>query len=164
MENLWTPWRYKYIVSDKSGGCIFCEALQNAASSKSLVVHRGKYNLVMLNRYPYSNGHIMIAPNEHIASPELSGSNTLVEMFMLMQNCLEALRESYKPNGFNIGMNLGRTAGAGIDDHYHLHIVPRWEGDTNFMTVLNDVRLIPQDLNDAYDQLKPLLCKIISNG
>lgn len=106
----------------------------------------------------------MIAPNEHIASPELSGSDTLVEMLVLMQNCLEALRESYKPNGFNIGMNLGRTAGAGIDDHYHLHIVPRWEGDTNFMTVLNDVRLIPQDLNDAYDQLKPLLSKIISNG
>jgi ATP adenylyltransferase len=164
METLWTPWRYKYIVSDKGSECIFCDALLKADNSKSLVIHRGKYNLVMLNRYPYSNGHIMIAPNEHIASPELSGSDTLIEMLMLVQNCLEALRESYKPCGFNIGMNLGRAAGAGIEDHYHLHIVPRWEGDTNFMTVLNDVRLIPQDLNDVYDQLKPLLDKIISNG
>jgi ATP adenylyltransferase len=164
METLWTPWRYKYIVSDKGSECIFCDALQNAESSKSLVIHRGKYNIVMLNRYPYSNGHIMIAPNEHVASPELSGSDTLFEMLMLVQNCLEALRESYKPCGFNIGMNLGRAAGAGIEDHYHLHIVPRWEGDTNFMTVLNDVRLIPQDLNDVYGQLKPLLDKIISNG
>lgn len=164
MENLWTPWRYKYIVSDKSGGCIFCEALRKEEDDKSLVLHRGKFNLVMLNRYPYSNGHIMIAPNEHIASPELSGPETLGEMSKLMQNCLEALRENYKPNGFNIGMNLGRTAGAGISDHYHLHIVPRWEGDTNFMTVLNDVRLIPQDLNDVYSQLKPLVSRIISKG
>jgi ATP adenylyltransferase len=162
MKNLWTPWRYKYIVSDKSGPCIFCQALKNNNDSESLLLHRGKFNIVLLNRYPYTNGHLMIAPKEHFSSPDLSNDETLYEMFHLMQDCIKVLKENYKPNGFNIGMNIGRVAGAGIDDHYHLHIVPRWDGDTNFMTVFNEVRLIPQDLNDAYYQLKPLLVKILA--
>ena len=162
MKNLWTPWRYKYIVSDKSGPCIFCLALKSKDDTESLLLHRGKFNIVLLNRYPYSNGHLMIASNEHIASPDLSDQDTLSEMTQLMQGCIRVLKENYKPNGFNIGMNIGRVAGAGIDDHYHLHIVPRWDGDTNFMTVLSEVRLIPQELSEAYDQLKPLLAKILS--
>lgn len=161
MKNIWTPWRYKYIVSDKSGTCIFCQALKCGNDAESLTLHRGKFNIVMLNRYPYSNGHIMVAPNAHLASPDFSNGDTLAEMTVLMQACLKTLKDNYKPNGFNIGMNVGRVAGAGIEDHYHLHIVPRWDGDTNFMTVLNDVRLIPQDLDDAYNQLKPRLNEIL---
>jgi ATP adenylyltransferase len=139
----------------KQTGCIFCEAIQNAERDDSLILFRGKYNFIILNRYPYNNGHLMIAPYDHIASPADVDTETAEEMIRLSQRILNALRETYHPDGFNIGMNLGRCAGAGVEDHYHMHVVPRWNGDTNFMTTIAETRVLPEDFKDTIRKLKP---------
>jgi ATP adenylyltransferase len=136
-------------------GCIFCDAIQNVDQNDSLVLFRGKNNFILLNRYPYNNGHLMIAPFEHLASPADVKPEVAEELIRLTQRVLKALREVYHPDGFNIGMNLGRYAGAGVEDHYHLHIVPRWDGDTNFMTAIAETRVIPEDFSDTISKLKP---------
>lgn len=136
--------------------CIFCEAFQDPANDENgFVLHRGAHNFVLLNLYPYISGHLMIAPNAHLGEFDAASKETTDEMMDLAKRCQSALREVYRPDGFNIGMNLGRAAGAGVADHFHLHIVPRWNGDTNFMSSLGDTRVLSEDLPTTYRKLLP---------
>jgi len=156
MKALWSPWRMEYILGDKSGSCVFCAKPQETQDVENLVLYRGEWCFVILNRYPYTNGHLMVAPYEHVNSPTRLPPETLGEMMALVNRCLEALSQALHPDGYNIGMNLGAPAGAGIKDHLHLHIVPRWVGDTNFMAVCSDTRIICEALDQTYAKLKPL--------
>lgn len=155
MDYLWSPWRYQYV----SGGahrdvCIFCEMASDPALDRErLVLHRGRFNLVVLNRFPYTSGHVMVAPYQHTATLTEIDVETLAEMMTLTRRLETVLREAYRPDGYNIGMNLGRSAGAGIVDHLHLHVLPRWNGDVNFMTSVSDTRVLPEDLNTSYEKL-----------
>jgi ATP adenylyltransferase len=159
MERLFSPWRLRYIVSAprKVRGCIFCRAARSRRDRANLVVARGRRSYVILNKYPYNNGHLMIIPNGHWASLVETPDDALDEMMRLAALCEKALRTAYNPSGINLGMNLGRSAGAGIEGHLHLHLVPRWDGDTNFMTVVHGTRVIPEALGSAYRRLRPLL-------
>ncbi len=158
MKNLWSPWRSKYIESfkdEQSGGeCIFCQAVEKDISEISnLLVHKSKKVFVMLNLYPYNNGHLMIVPNRHIGNLQdvtIDESKELMEQIILAE---KVLKEVYKSDGINIGANLGRSAGAGIEEHIHFHIVPRWNGDTNFMPVIGEVKVISQDLAETKKNL-----------
>jgi ATP adenylyltransferase len=155
MKRLWAPWRMDYIRGPKFNGCIFC-ALPNAqADRENLILYRGQRSFVMLNRYPYNNGHLMVAPYEHVDSPTQLPAQVLGEMMELVNVCLAVLKETMQPDGFNIGMNVGAAAGAGIKDHIHMHVVPRWVGDTNYMPVTADTRVIVEGLLECYDRLKP---------
>jgi ATP adenylyltransferase len=160
MERLWSPWRHEYIATAESkmssGHCFFCEALATPDDDEqNLVLHRGSHNFVILNRYPYISGHLMIAPNDHLGELDAAAKETTDEMMDLAKRCLSALREVYKPDGFNLGMNLGQAAGAGVADHFHMHIMPRWSGDTNFMSTVGETRVLPEDLAMTYRKLKP---------
>jgi len=160
MDSLFAPWRFSYLVQGKAPeGCIFCAALTSSGDDDRLIVYRGRLNFVILNLYPYNNGHLMIVPNAHLRSPAVSTAEQRAEMSELAVAGEEALREAYLPDGFNLGMNLGRAAGAGIEQHFHLHIVPRWSGDTNFMTVTAGTRVIPEDLGVARRRLRDLFLK-----
>lgn len=149
MEHLWSPWRMSYLQasSPAAGGCIFCEKPQQDRDDENLLVRRGAAAYVLLNLYPYNNGHFMVVPYQHVNSPEQLEAAALTEMMVLLNQGLAALRSMYNPQAFNIGMNIGAAAGAGIADHVHLHAVPRWAGDTNFMTVAAGTRVIPEDLH-----------------
>jgi ATP adenylyltransferase len=156
MEYLWAPWRMKYIEVAKKGqteGCILCRRPQECAAD-SLILHRGRYNFVIMNRYPYNCGHLMVAPHRHVAQLEELTQDELLEHYQLVQKAVTVLKEAFQPQGFNIGMNLGRIAGAGIDQHIHTHIVPRWGGDTNFMPVIADTDLVNEALQDTYKKLE----------
>ena len=142
-------------TASKQTDCIFCSAVENASEAGSLLVFRGEHNFILLNRYPYNNGHVMIAPYQHVANPADADPSILEEMMRLSQRVIQAMRSVYHPDGFNLGMNLGRTAGAGVEEHYHLHIVPRWEGDTNFMAAVADTRVIPEDFKTTLAKLAP---------
>lgn len=156
MFHVWSPWRFQYVsTAMNQAGCIFCEAIKNKDRSDSLVLFNGQSNFIILNRYPYNNGHLMIAPYQHISSPADAEAAIAEEMIRLSQRALNALREVYHPDGFNIGMNLGKCAGAGVEDHYHMHVVPRWNGDTNFMTTVAETRVLPEDFRDTISKLKP---------
>jgi ATP adenylyltransferase len=156
MQHVWSPWRFQYVSkAAMETDCIFCEALKERDLNNSLIVHRGVLNFILLNRYPYNNGHMMIAPYLHVANPADAPAEVVEDMMRLSQVAIRALRESYHPDGFNIGMNLGRSAGAGVEDHYHLHIVPRWNGDTNFMTALAETRVLPEAFSVTLEKLKP---------
>lgn len=158
MDYLFTPWRYKYVTNAaKDDGCVFCALLEEKDDAKSLIVERGAKNFIVLNRYPYTPGHVMVVPYAHVA--ELSGvdADTLSEMMLMAQRVQRALAAAYKPEGYNLGMNLGRCAGAGVASHLHLHVLPRWVGDTNFMTTAAETRHIPEDLTQTYDKLKRAL-------
>lgn len=143
----------KFILSDKSGGCIFCQKVAENKDRENYIAYRGEHAFIMLNAYPYNNGHLLVAPYLHIASLEELDQPTLTELMLLVNRGLAALRKSMKPQGFNIGINLGSVAGAGIADHVHLHVVPRWQGDNNFLPVVGDTRLIPECLDDTYQRL-----------
>ena len=157
MKRLWTPWRMSYLKAPKEskGGCIFCDKIRQNRSKdrENLVVWRGKRAFAVLNLYPYSNGHLMVAPYRHTGELESLDGATLQEMMLLVGESIRALRRMMNPQGFNVGANLGRVAGAGVEDHVHLHIVPRWGGDASFMPVLADVRIIPELLPQTYDGL-----------
>ncbi len=155
-EVLFAPWRYEYLVSDKSNGCIFCEAAASGDDDASLVVHRGRSVFVLLNRYPYTNGHVMVAPYRHDAWLSDSSPDTREELVATLARAERILVETYRTDGLNIGINFGSAAGAGVEGHYHVHVVPRWMGDTNFMTVTGDVRIVPEDLGETRRRLKPL--------
>lgn len=160
MDYLWTPWRYQYISQTIAGErpeCIFCDAAARNDDAKTLVVDRGASSFVILNRFPYTSGHVMIVPYAHVAELTLCESATLTEMMELAQRVERALKSLYKPDGMNFGMNLGRAAGAGIAGHLHLHGLPRWIGDTNFMTVTGETRVHPEDLAVTYERLKAAL-------
>ena len=161
MDRLWSPWRYDYIKSGSSGEkeqpqeCVFCSMLKTEGDDESkFIVARSSHNFVVLNIYPYISGHTMIVPYEHIAEIALAPKETTDEMMDLTKRCQAAMREIYRPDGFNIGMNLGRAAGAGVAEHFHMHILPRWVGDTNFMTTVGETRVHPEDLMTTYKKLR----------
>jgi ATP adenylyltransferase len=152
-EQLWAPWRLEYIKSaDDEPGCIFCLALEGDDGEK-LVVHRGEHAFVLLNKFPYSSGHLMVAPVRHVGEYGELDDEEAVEIHRLAQAGMGALAQVYAPQGYNLGWNLGRIAGAGVLDHVHLHVVPRWAGDTNFMPVLADVKVLPEHLADTRRRL-----------
>jgi len=157
VKRIWTPWRMKYILSPKGEECIFCAKAASDRDEENYVLYRGKRAYIMLNLYPYTNGHLMVIPYQHVATLELLDEETLAETMLLIAKGIRILRRAMKPHGFNVGCNIGRVAGAGVDDHVHLHVVPRWEGDTNFMPVLAETRLIPELLTDTYRKLKRIL-------
>jgi ATP adenylyltransferase len=153
MERLWAPWRLQYVAKERAAGCFFCDKPLAGDDRAAYIVHRGTHAYVLLNAFPYNNGHIMVAPYAHIADLEELPSETIHEMMDLAQLATRALKSSFNPDGLNLGFNVGAAAGAGIKDHLHLHLVPRWVGDTNFMPVIGDVRVIPESLQQTYDKL-----------
>ena len=158
MDHLWNPWRFRYATEvDKSGRCVFCD-LAGADVSRdreNLVLHRGRNNFIVLNLYPYTTGHSLIVPYAHLAElPQLT-PDTLSEMMALAQKLNSALETIYHPEGYNLGMNLGKVAGAGVAEHLHLHFLPRWLGSANFMTVIGETRVLPEELSTTYDKLAP---------
>ena len=155
MDYLWTPWRATYMKAKRDhAGCVFCAAAESASDSESLVVYRGQRAFVLLNRYPYTSGHLMIAPYAHVARLGQVDESTTDEMMRLARSSEKILEQVYKPEGLNLGMNLGEAAGAGIEQHIHMHVLPRWRGDANFMTSVANTRIIPEALEDTYVKLK----------
>lgn len=160
MDYLWTPWRYQYMAEVSSGKqpeCIFCAAVASDRDEESLIVRRGKSMFVILNRYPYTSGHVMVVPYAHVAELNQCQPDGLLEMMELAQRVETALRANYKPEGMNLGMNLGKAAGAGVTGHLHLHMLPRWVGDSNFMTVTGETRVHPEELKTTYEKLRKTL-------
>jgi ATP adenylyltransferase len=160
MDYIWTPWRYQYItnaVANQKQSCVFCDAAERQDDSATLVVHRAVSSFAILNRFPYTSGHLMIVPYKHAA--EISGIDaaTLTEMMLLAQRVEIAFKSLYKPDGMNFGMNLGRAAGAGIAGHVHLHALPRWIGDASFMSVASETRVLPEDLATTYERVRAAL-------
>lgn len=151
---LWAPWRLKYIESDKTAECIFCTKPRLSDDDEGLIVHRGERCFVILNAFPYTNGHVMVAPYDHVAKLQALDPETATEMMALVQRCLRALDGTYGPQGYNLGANLGAVAGAGVEDHVHVHVVPRWQGDTNFMPVVGDTRVLPEHLGDTLRKVR----------
>ncbi|MCK4916840.1 MAG: HIT domain-containing protein [Candidatus Omnitrophica bacterium] len=154
MNKLWAPWRIEYINQIKNKGCILCNILKEKQDKKNFILFRSNYCFAVLNTYPYNNGHIMIVPNRHIKSLEKLKDNELLDMNKSLIKIKSTLKRTLNPGGFNIGMNIGSIAGAGIDKHLHMHIVPRWQGDTNFMPVLTNTKIISQSLKELYILLK----------
>jgi ATP adenylyltransferase len=154
MRKIWAPWRVEYIRSVKSKGCIFCQKPVENKDAQNSILFRGKTSFVMLNNYPYNPGHLMVAPFRHLATLDDLTDEELFEFFDLVRRSARAINEAYKPEGFNIGINLGRVAGAGVEGHVHTHVVPRWNGDTNFMPVLSDTKVLPEALASTYALLK----------
>ncbi len=161
MDRLWSPWRYDYIKSGSSGEsvqpppCVFCSLQQSDTGDdeSKFILHRAAHNFVVLNIYPYISGHLLIVPYAHIGELDAAPKETTDELMDLTKRCQTLLREVYRPHGFNLGMNLGRSAGAGVADHIHLHIMPRWTGDANFMSTIGETRVIPEDLATTYRKL-----------
>ena len=164
MKTLWTPWRREYILSEKPSGCVLCLKSQDPIEKdrENYILYRGATCYVMLNLYPYTNGHLMIAPYRHETSITNLDDESLYEMAALTRSGVAALISSISPAGFNVGMNLGEVAGAGIPEHLHMHVVPRWQGDTNFVSVLAETRTVPESLDTTYDSLLPILAQEIS--
>ncbi len=161
MDRLWTPWRLKYVTaaSVETPGCVFCEALSRDTDD-SLIVFRGAHCFVILNLYPYNNGHLMVVPERHVGRLAGLEEAEVTEMIRLTRIVEMALQELYQPHGFNMGLNLGKPAGAGVLDHVHMHVVPRWNGDTNFMTVVGETRVLPEDLARTAERLRPILSRL----
>jgi ATP adenylyltransferase len=158
VDRLWSPWRLEYITGgERKTGCIFCDA------DRSLVVFEGAACYVILNLYPYNNGHLMVVPRRHVGTLGALQPEELGEIASLTQRCEAALTEAYHPHGFNIGINVGKSAGAGVLDHLHVHVVPRWSGDTNFMTVVATMRVLPEDLSASAERLRPIFAKLASS-
>jgi ATP adenylyltransferase len=155
MKVLWAPWRMGYILSEKDQECIFCEYPKQDLSKDrdNLILYRSSNTFVIMNRYPYNNGHLMIAPYSHTSSLDGLIDEALLDFMKVTRHAINSLRKVMMPEGFNIGINIGRIAGAGMESHVHLHMVPRWAGDTSFMTVLDEVRVIPEHIMDTYDKL-----------
>lgn len=153
MERIWAPWRIEYILSEKPEECIFCEKQKQDRDRENLILYRAERNFVLMNLYPYNNGHLMVAPYVHVHNLEELDSEAALEMMTLTQKLVRVMKSTMRPEGFNIGLNLGQVAGAGIHEHLHLHIVPRWLGDVNSMPVLADTKVISQHIEETYDTL-----------
>lgn len=164
MDHLWTPWRMEYLTGERPPGCALCTALAEPCEDLSLVAYRGEHAFIVLNRYPYNNGHVMVVPNRHISSIELLDDGELLSVMKLVNLSVAALRNLASPDGFNIGVNLGTAAGAGIEAHCHIHVVPRWAGDTNFMPILAQTRVIPESLADTRRKLETSLRSLLEAG
>ena len=161
---LWAPWRMEYIKNaDKETACIFCSKPRESDDKANLIVYRGTTAFVMMNRYPYNNGHLMVVPNRHTSRLESLSGNEKLELFDLLIDSQKVLNEVMQPHGYNIGMNLGRTAGAGIVDHLHFHIVPRWDGDTNFMPVVGHTKVISEGLEETWEKLNHVFLNLNRN-
>lgn len=155
MNHIWSPWRMEYITNtNKVDGCIFCIAQELEDSAENLIVFRGGRAYVILNRYPYTSGHLMVVPYQHQSNLEELDSATRSEMMELTARCMTVLRKIYNPQAFNIGANIGEAAGAGIKEHVHIHIVPRWAGDTNFMSTVGEARVLPESLERTFERVK----------
>jgi len=160
VDRLWSPWRLQYVTgAGEPRGCVFCEA-QASPGADALVVHRGRDCYVILNLYPYNSGHLMVVPARHVATLSATTHEERCELMDLTRLAEQALTEAYKPQGLNVGMNLGRSAGAGIVDHIHVHVVPRWHGDTNFMTIVGDVRVLPEDIGETARRLRETFARL----
>lgn len=156
MDKIFAPWRMEYIKGEKPEGCVFCKC---SIRCDDYVIYEGKSCFVMMNRYPYVCGHLMIIPLRHIAEIEELSGEERIEIFALLDTAVKVLKEAMNPGGFNIGMNIGKAAGAGIEEHVHVHVIPRWEGDTNFMSAVNNIRVIPEDVQTTAAKLAPLFRK-----
>ena len=154
MEHMWAPWRIQYILNEKPGGCILCDKPRENKDVQNYILYRGDKNFIMLNSYPYNPGHLMVAPYRHTGNLEELTVEERNEHFELVCHSVRVLKEAFSPGGFNTGSNIGKVAGAGIEDHFHSHIVPRWQGDTNYVPVLADLRVIPQALAETYEMLE----------
>mgnify|MGYP001569354049 CR=1 FL=1 len=164
MNRLFSPWRLAYVTAasgDDAGACIFCGALER---NDPLVLHRGAHTFVILNLFPYNNGHLMVVPNRHIARLADATSEELSELMALTRAAEMALTEAYAPHGLNMGLNLGKPAGAGVLDHVHMHVVPRWNGDTNFMSVVGETRVLPEELPVTADRLRPIFNRLAADS
>ena len=158
MDYLWSPWRYRYVSANApDDACLFCRILAESKDEENYVLLRAERNFVLLNRYPYTSGHLMIAPNAHVATLEEADAETLTEMMGLTRRMEIALRKVYNPGGVNLGMNIGKSAGAGVAGHIHMHVLPRWLGDVNFMTTIAETRVLPEDLETSYVRLRSAL-------
>lgn len=155
MDFVWSPWRYKYVSSGKDDSCVFCVGDPSGDDGR-LVLYRGQHNFVIMNLYPYTSGHLMVAPFAHVASITEAEPDHMTELFALARRSTRLLEQVYRPEGFNLGMNLGACAGAGVRDHLHLHVVPRWCGDSNFMSTVGETRVLPEDLSQTFRKLKTL--------
>lgn len=153
MDNLWAPWRTVYIGKDHGSSCIFCEKLESDRDAENYVLYRGEKTFVLLNLYPYNNGHLLIAPKRHVGDLVDLDQDEILELGQVTQKMVRLLRGAFNPEGFNAGVNLGKIAGAGVPGHFHIHVVPRWGGDTNFMPVIGDVRVISEGLDLTYSKL-----------
>ena len=155
MKSIWAPWRMDYILGDKSETCIFCSKPVEKDSKTDLVLYRGKLSMVMINKYPYSYGHLLVTPNKHVSGLEDLEVSEVNNLSLVLQKSIIILKEAFQPHGFNIGLNQGKVAGAGLEEHLHFHVVPRWIGDINFMPLLAETRVIPEHLDETYDRLSP---------
>lgn len=157
MRRLWSPWRSQYVASGGgdpgSDNCVFCDIRSDSADERNFVLYRAAYNLIVLNIYPYTSGHLLVVPYEHVAELAKASKNATDELMDLTKRCESVLQETYRPDGLNVGMNLGKAAGAGVVGHVHLHILPRWNGDTNFMTTVGETRVLSEDLPTTYQKL-----------
>lgn len=160
MEHLWAPWRMEYIKQGNAGECIFCVLPRKNEDEKHYILYQGPLCFVIMNIFPYSNGHLMVSPYSHINCITKLSEPERNEMAKLTQKCVELLRTIYSPDGFNIGVNLGKSAGAGFDEHIHTHIVPRWQGDTNFMPVVGATKVHPEHIQTTYEKLRPFFQKL----
>ncbi len=161
MEHIWAPWRLDYVVAEKSDNCILCQKRDAPDDDiANPVLYRGKHNYVLLNTFPYNSGHVMVVPYRHVDDLTSLEVEEAGELMLIAQWCVQALQETLGTGGINLGMNIGQPAGAGIDDHIHLHIVPRWSGDTNYMTTVANTRIVPQSLEDSARQLRPVIRRI----
>ncbi len=165
MKKLWAPWRFKYILHvDVKDRCIFCDKPKGEPNEENLVLYKGKHAFIIMNLFPYNSGHVMVAPYKHTSKLSELSEEELLEIMKLVNASMEAIELAYSPQGFNVGMNLGRSAGAGIEDHIHVHVVPRWIGDTNFMPIIADTKVIPEGLKESYAKLKLNLDRILGDG
>lgn len=153
MKVLWAPWRMGYILSDKTQGCIFCELPKQDSDRENLILYRSTHNFVIMNRFPYNNGHIMVVPYLHVPTPEALDDDAMLDFMKVIRHAMSSIKKAFSPEGFNMGINIGKIAGAGMEEHMHLHMVPRWAGDTSFMTVFDEVRVIPEHILSTYDKL-----------
>lgn len=159
MKTLWAPWRMEYILGKKEPECIFCSYPKKKNDRDNLILYRSAHNFVMMNKYPYNNGHIMIVPYIHTSTIENLTDEVLLDFIKVTQRSLKNLKEIFRPEGVNIGINIGAVAGAGMEEHVHLHMVPRWVGDTSFISVLGEIRVIPEHIMETYDKLFPIFNK-----
>ncbi|MFP3908532.1 MAG: HIT family protein [Archaeoglobaceae archaeon] len=154
MDRIFAPWRIRYVLEPKHQGCIFCEFPEENRDKENLILYRGELNFVIMNRYPYNPGHLLVAPYRHIGDITDLSSDELADMMEKLSTAEKVIRKVMEPDGFNIGINVGSVAGAGMEEHLHAHIVPRWDGDTSFMPVFGDVQVVPEALEETYDKLK----------
>ena len=159
MKALWAPWRMEYILGKKEPGCIFCSYPKKNKDRENLIIYRSTHNFVMMNKYPYINGHIMVVPYIHTSTIDNLTDEVLLDFIKVTRQSLKNLKEILRPEGFNIGINIGAVAGAGLEEHVHLHMVPRWAGDTSFMSVFGEIRVIPEHIMETYDKLYPIFNK-----